>query len=129
MLHPTDPRRPDMAAAGAEASPVRRIRHSGAASPRPAKARCAADCEQLEQLPNIGPALAADLRLIDIAAPHQLVGRDGFELYQRLCRATGRRQDPCVLDTFLAIIDFMHGAAPAPWWRYTAERKQRFGQV
>ena len=30
------------------------------------KAASAAECETLEQLPNIGPALAADLRLIGI---------------------------------------------------------------
>jgi hypothetical protein len=96
---------------------------------RPSKAREASACVQLEQLPNIGPSLAADLRLIGIDSPQQLVGRDAFELYQRLSSATRRRQDPCVLDTFLAIIDFMQGAAPAPWWRYTAGRKERFGQL
>ncbi len=93
------------------------------------KAEHAAACTQLEQLPNIGPKLAADLRRIGIDMPQQLVRHDAFELYQRLTRITGKRQDPCVLDTFLAIIDFMRGAPPAPWWRYTGERKLRFGQL
>lgn len=97
--------------------------------PVPAKARHAAECEQLEQLPNIGPSLAADLRSIGIATPQQLRGADGFQLYQQLCKATGQRQDPCVLDTFLAITDFMAGAPATPWWRYTRERKLRFGPV
>jgi hypothetical protein len=93
------------------------------------KAASAAECTALEQLPNIGPALAADLRLIGIAVPADLRGKDAFVLYQKLCAATGQRQDPCVLDTFMAATDFMRGAAAAPWWKYTAERKALFGQV
>jgi len=33
------------------------------------KAATAADCVRLEQLPNVGPAMAADLRLLDIPVP------------------------------------------------------------
>jgi Pathogenicity locus len=96
------------------------------------KAPKAADpgaCQALEQLPNIGPALAADLRLIGIRSPRELRGRDPFVLYQQLCATTGQRQDPCVLDTFMAATDFMRGAAAAPWWAYTAQRKALYGQV
>ena len=93
------------------------------------KAASAADCAALEQLPNIGPSLAADLRLIGIQRPADLRGKDAFVLYQKLCAATGQRQDPCVLDTFMAATDFMRGAPAAPWWAYTAQRKQQFGQI
>ncbi len=93
------------------------------------KARSAADASQLEQLPNIGPSLAADLRLIGIHHPAELARRDAFELYQALQRATGRRQDPCVLDTFMAATDFMRGGPPARWWSYTAQRKAVYGEV
>jgi hypothetical protein len=93
------------------------------------KAASAADCQVLEQLPNIGPALAADLRRLGIRQPDELRSRDPFQLYQALCRATGKRQDPCVLDTFMAATDFMRGAAPTPWWHYTAQRKQVYGPV
>jgi pathogenicity locus Cdd1 protein len=93
------------------------------------KAASAAECHTLEQLPNIGPSLAADLRRIGIHAPKELRGKDAFVLYQKLCAATGQRQDPCVLDTFMAITDFMRGGAPAPWWRYTAQRKVLYGNV
>lgn len=92
------------------------------------KAASASECIALEQLPNVGPAMARDLRLLGIDQPAQLHGRDPYALYRQLERATGSRQDPCVLDTFLAIVDFMHGAAPQPWWAYTATRKQRHGQ-
>ena len=93
------------------------------------KAASAAECRTLEQLPNIGPALAADLRSIGIHHPRDLRGKDAFVLYQKLCAVTGQRQDPCVLDTFMAATDFMRGAAAAPWWAYTAQRKALFGQV
>ncbi len=93
------------------------------------KAKSADDCERLEQLPNVGPALAADLRLMGFAHPAELRGQDAFALYRRLCEVTGQRQDPCVLDTFMAITDFMRGAAAAPWWNYTAQRKATFGAV
>ena len=93
------------------------------------KAQHAGECQQLEQLPNIGPSIAADLRSIGVQHPAQLAERDAFDLYQALQRATGRRQDPCVLDTFMAATDFMRGAPRKPWWAYTAERKARFGVV
>ena len=93
------------------------------------KAASAAECETLEQLPNVGPALAADLRLIGIRHPRELRGQDPFALYRRLCEATGVRQDPCVLDTFMAATDFVAGAPAAPWWAYTAKRKATFGAV
>jgi len=93
------------------------------------KAASAAECRTLEQLPNIGPSLAADLRLIGIRDPNDLRGQDAYSLYQRLCTATGQRHDPCVLDTFMAATDFMGGARAAPWWHYTPQRKAQFGQV
>jgi len=96
---------------------------------RRVKARTAGECEALEQLPNIGPSLAADLRTLGIVHPRELATRDPFVLYRALCELTGSRQDPCVLDTFMAITDFMRGAAAAPWWAYTAQRKLRFGPV
>ncbi|MDE1947755.1 MAG: helix-hairpin-helix domain-containing protein [Burkholderiales bacterium] len=96
---------------------------------KPMKARHADECEDLEQLPNIGPTIAADLRRIGVAHPRELVERDAFSLYRALCEASGRRQDPCVLDTFLAAADFMRGAEPRPWWTYTAQRKAQFGSV
>ena len=93
------------------------------------KAKSPGDCLRLEQLPNIGPSLAADLRRIGIERPADLRDQDAFALYRRLCEATGQRQDPCVLDTFMAATDFMRGAQAAPWWKYTAERKATFGPI
>ena len=80
---------------------------------------------ELEHLPNVGPAVAGDLRRLGISEPKQLIGRDPYLMYDDLCRVTRQRHDPCVLDTFIAVVRFM-GAEPArPWWKYTAERKGR----
>jgi len=98
-------------------------------APPPRKARLAAECEKLEQLPNIGPSIAADLRSLGIQQPQELAGRDAYALYQALGEKTGRRQDPCVLDTFMAATAFMEGAPARPWWEYTALRKARYGVV
>jgi hypothetical protein len=96
---------------------------------KPLKARNADECEILEQLPNIGPSIAADLRLLGVHHPSELAAQDAFVLYQSLCAQTGKRQDPCVLDTFMAATDFMRGAEPKPWWSYTAQRKVMYGSV
>lgn len=77
----------------------------------------------LTDLPNVGPAVAADLRRLGIDSPEQLRGRDAFALYDQLCAITGRRQDPCVIDVFLSITRFMEGDEARPWWHYTAQRK------
>lgn len=84
---------------------------------------------RLEDLPNIGRAMAADLRLLGIEQPGDLIGRDPLDLYRGLEAITGLRQDPCVLDTFMAVVDFMAGGKARPWWSFTAERKRRYGQL
>jgi len=89
----------------------------------PAKAR-RETTEVLTDLPNVGPAIANALRRIGIERPRQLVGQDALELYLRLSEAAGRRQDPCVLDTLMSVVDFMNGGEPKVWWAYTAERKR-----
>ena len=82
----------------------------------------------LTDLPNIGRTMAAELQRLGIAKPEQLKGRDPYGLYQELCMATGLRQDPCVLDTFISITRFMDGDEARPWWAYTAERKTAMQQ-
>ncbi len=79
---------------------------------------------RLEDVPNVGPAVAAALRQSGVATPAGLPGRDPYALYDDLCRVTGRRHDPCLLDTFIAAVRYMEGAPKRPWWGYTAERKR-----
>lgn len=82
----------------------------------------------LTDLPNVGPAIAEDLRRIGIDSPEVLRGKDPWELYVELCAKSGVRHDPCLLDVFIAITEFMNGGKPKVWWAYTAERKRRFGK-
>lgn len=78
---------------------------------------------KLTDLPNIGPAMARDLRLLGFERPEQLAGQNPQALYDRLCILTKARQDPCVLDVFVSVTRFMDGGEPKPWWHYTPERK------
>ena len=79
---------------------------------------------ELEQIPNVGPAIAADLRLIGVACPGDLLGRDPYAMHDELCRVTGSRHDPCVIDVFISAVRFMAGEPAKPWWKYPAERKR-----
>ena len=84
---------------------------------------------QLEELPNIGPAIAAKLRQIDIHAPSDLVGRDPYTLFDELQARTGQRHDACLLDVFISATRFMDGEPEKPWWAYTAERKRTLAKT
>lgn len=91
------------------------------------KAQLATEATRFEDIPNIGPAMAADFRVLGLSGPADLVGCDPYALYDDLCERTGARHDPCVMDVFISAVRFMEGAPPLPWWHYTAERKQRRG--
>jgi hypothetical protein len=84
--------------------------------------------ERLEDIPNVGKAIAADLRMLGIEAPMDLEGTDPYELYDRINEATGQRQDPCLLDTFIAAVRYVEGGPKLPWWAFTAERKRALAQ-
>ncbi len=80
--------------------------------------------DKLEDLANIGKAIAEDLRLVDIHQPRDIIGKNPYRLYKKLCAVTGKKHDPCVIDVFIAVIHFMEGGDPAPWWSFTEERKK-----
>ena len=83
---------------------------------------------RLEGLPNVGKAIAGHLRSIGIDHPRELIGKDPFELYEVLCRTSGKKHDPCVIDVFMSVIHFMEGGHPLPWWSFTDERKKYVAQ-
>ncbi len=80
-------------------------------------------------LPNVGPAAAKDFELLGFTEPSQLLGADPMDLYTALCRATGVRQDPCVLDVFISVTHFLGGGPPLPWWNFTEQRKRQYGNL
>lgn len=79
---------------------------------------------KLTDLPNIGPAAAKDFHLLGFTTPQQLVGADALALYRQLCDKTGVVHDPCVLDVFLSVVEFLAGEPPQVWWTYTEDRKK-----
>lgn len=87
------------------------------------------DVTKLEDLPNVGPAIAEDLRQLGIREPQELQGRDPYQLYETLCDLTRQRHDPCLLDVFISAVRFMDGEKAKPWWKYTAERKRALAAV
>jgi Pathogenicity locus len=74
------------------------------------------ELDHLEEIPNIGSAVAAGLRQLRITTPGELLGRDPYAMYDDLCQITGQRHDPCLLDTVIAAVRFMEGAPKKPWW-------------
>lgn len=79
----------------------------------------------LRDIPNIGVATERILFDLGVSEPADLIGMDPYQLYDSLCRLTGKRQDPCVLDVFIAAVTYMEGGPARKWWEFTQERKRR----
>lgn len=78
---------------------------------------------QLEDLPNIGKSIAADLRGLGILTPQQLAQRDPLKTYLALSSSMGQRHDPCVLYTLLAAKHYLDSGESVPWWKFTEQGK------
>jgi hypothetical protein len=78
--------------------------------------------DELQQLPGVGPSIAADLRRLGVKSVKDLARRDPERLYARLCTLTGERQDPCVLYTFRCAVYAARTEKPEPellkWWKW-----------
>ena len=78
--------------------------------------------DPLQVIPGIGPSLAADLRLLGYRAVSDLKDADPEAMYQRLCRLTGERQDPCVLYVFRCAVYYAsrtrHQSELLKWWNW-----------
>ena len=83
---------------------------------------------KLESIPNVGPAIAAKLRLLGYKVPRDLKGKNPYAMYQKLLKLTGRHYDPCLLDVFISAVSFCNGNPPKPWWEFTAERKKKLNK-
>lgn len=93
------------------------------------KVRSAGEVKRFEDIPNVGKAMARDFALLGIKKPIDLKSKNALNLYKKMGKLSGSRQDPCVLDTYLAVIDFMNGAPARKWWEYTKKRKQLFPDI
>lgn len=79
---------------------------------------------QLQTLPNVGPATAADLLRLGVGSVDDLSRRDPQELYDRISTMDGVRHDPCVLDTYAAAIHAARTGEAVPWWEFSDARKR-----
>jgi hypothetical protein len=88
------------------------------------KAARSVPAPRLQDLANVGPATLGDLHQLGIRTVAQLARQDALRLYRSLCRRTGVRHDPCVIDVFMATIHQARGGKAMAWWRFTAKRKR-----
>lgn len=86
-----------------------------------------ADERQIRDLISVGPAMCRDFELLGIRTVAKLAEQDPQKLYDRLCRKTGQRQDPCVLDVFSAAVAQARNpklpAEQCQWWWWSRVRK------
>jgi len=78
---------------------------------------------KLEDIPNIGKSIAADLRGIGIQQPQQLLTQEPLAIYLKLAGQMGKRHDPCVLYTLMAARHFMQSGEKISWWKFTEQGK------
>ena len=78
---------------------------------------------ELEKLPNIGAAIAADLRAIGITQAQQIAQGDALKIYFSLATQMGKRHDPCVFYTLLAVQNFLRTEEKVAWWKFTEPGK------
>jgi hypothetical protein len=87
---------------------------------------------RFHDLVSVGPAIERDFELMGIRSVAQLAKQNPKKMYDKLCRLTGERQDPCVLDTFeAAVAQAANPRLPAEqcqWWYWSRIRKAGDGQ-
>lgn len=79
--------------------------------------------KKLSDLKNVGKATLGDLEILGIRSVEDLAEQDATDLFQKLEKETGKRQDPCVWDVFAAIIHEAKTGEATSWWKWTPRRK------
>lgn len=93
------------------------------------KARTFKEVKKFQDIPNVGPAMEKDFKELGFKNPVDLISKNPLTLYKKMCKISGKRLDPCVLDTYIAVIDFMNGAPAKPWYFYTKNRKKEYPTI
>ncbi len=82
---------------------------------------------QFQDLVSVGPSIEKDFQMMGIRSVAQLAKQNPKRMYDKLCKLTGERQDPCVLDTFVAAVAQAKNprlpAAQCQWWYWSRKRK------
>ena len=83
---------------------------------------------ELADLTSVGPAMLRDFQMLGVNNVAQLAREDPGDMYERLCRITGERQDICVLDVFTDAVAQARDPELPPamrrWWYWSRERKR-----
>jgi len=87
---------------------------------------------RFEDLISVGPAILRDFQLLGVRNMTQLARANPRELYKKLCRVTGSRQDICVQDVFAAAVAQARNprlpAEQCVWWYWSRRRKAQSGK-
>jgi hypothetical protein len=78
---------------------------------------------ELLQLKNVGRRVLEDLKMLGIKKNEHLKHETAQELYNKLQRITGAKQNICMLDLFSAIIHEAKTKEKLPWWYFSSIRK------
>ena len=62
-----------------------------------------------QDIPNVGKVIEKDFILIGLKEPIELVNKDPYLMYKKLCNVTQQRYDPCVIDIFISAVNYMKG--------------------
>lgn len=83
----------------------------------------------LQQLPGVGPSIAADLLALGYRHPHHLKGQDPEQMYDRSNALRGMQQDRCLLYVFRCAVHNCVELDPDPekrkWWRWMDRHLER----
>jgi hypothetical protein len=78
--------------------------------------------DPLQEIPGVGPSIAADLRELGVERVSDLRHGDPQVLYERLSALRGVRQDPCVLYVFRGAVYYAsrkrHDPELLKWWNW-----------
>ncbi len=78
---------------------------------------------EFQTIPNVGKATAEDMVRLRVRGMEDLAGRDPMRMYRAIGKLDGERHDPCVIDVFMAAVEYAKTGACKQWWKYTPERK------
>ena len=86
------------------------------------------ETRELGELISVGPAMLRDFQMLGIRSVAQLARQEPMRMYRKLERATGERQDPCVLDVFCAAVAQARNprlpVEQSQWWWWSRKRKE-----
>jgi hypothetical protein len=78
--------------------------------------------KRLQEIPNVGPAVARRLAELGFDGVDSLRGQDPEDLFARTEAARGAPEDPCLSDTYRAVVAFAETGDDRPWHAFSRER-------